>query len=110
VQHAEFVEAGGALLELDAVGHGECDVVQPDVVLAEGLDGGGGPVLVQADSVPLPMTQTVWCKSGSVSSSITGPVPKRDSYQGALTLRSRTVRPMWWRGRNAVMSMLASVE
>src|SRR6476619_5564035 len=51
-----------------------------------------------------PTRYTVWCMSGSVSSSIAGSASKSVSYHGALTDRSRTVSATWVSGGNSVMS------
>ena len=59
--------------------------------------------------MPLPIRYTVWCMSGSVSSSRTGSAPSSASYHGMLTARSRTVRATWVIGGKVSIGMFSSV-
>ena len=103
VIHSELVEAPGPRLELAAIGATEGDVVKPDLELAEPSTTGWRTVLMQTDERAFAGTNTVWCISGSVSSSSTGSASNRAWYHGTLTARSLTVKATWVSGGNAVM-------
>ena len=97
---AELVEPQRPPLELATVGDAEADVVETEAELAEPVLERRGGVLWSPTRVP-PTRNTVWCMSGSVSSSITGSVPNSARYHGTLRVRSLTVRATWPIGGNS---------